>query len=166
MTYENRAIDWSGHDVVVEGNTYEAYRHRIMDSQYFSTDGEGILIQQCCGGTSVDRVTIRQNQGQGYIGIYKIPDVKQATIVENDVKSHGRRFPAIYVNADTNNAPGTMEDVTVADNILDGGILAHAGNGSNNRVVNNVGEGILEYSCQVQVEGNVGFEMQPCDDAS
>ncbi|NER84278.1 MAG: hypothetical protein F6K42_33030, partial [Leptolyngbya sp. SIO1D8] len=42
MTYENRAIDWSGHDVVVEGNTYEAYRHRIMDSQYFSTDGEGI----------------------------------------------------------------------------------------------------------------------------
>ncbi|MEL6380902.1 MAG: right-handed parallel beta-helix repeat-containing protein [Cyanobacteria bacterium J06626_18] len=164
MTFESRAIDWSGHSVSVVGNTYEVYRHRIMDSKYFSTDGEGILAQQCCGGTSIEGVTIRDNQGQGYIGIYKIPDVSQVVISENDIQLPGTGFPAIYVNADTNNAPSTMSEVTIADNVLKGGILAQASSGgSDNRVVNNRGEGSLEYSCHVQIEGNEGFDEEPCE---
>ena len=163
MTFESRAIDWSGHDVIVEGNLYEVYRHQIMDSKYFSTDGEGILAQQCCGGTSVEGVTIRNNQGQGYIGIYKIPDVSQVLISGNEVHLPGSGFPAVYVNADTNNASNTMSHVTITDNVLTGGILAQASSGgSDNSVVNNRGEGSLEYSCHVQVEGNVGFVKEPC----
>ncbi|MBE7383168.1 MAG: hypothetical protein F6J95_017350 [Leptolyngbya sp. SIO1E4] len=165
MTFENRAIDWSGHNVVIEGNTYEAYRHRIMDSQYFSTDGEGILAQECCGGTSINQVTIRNNRGQGYIGIYKVPDVSQVTIINNEVRSHSSRFPGIYVNADTNNAPNTMDGVTITDNVSEGGILAQASaGGRDNRVVNNRGEGTLEYSCHVEISENVGFEVEPCQE--
>lgn len=165
MTFESRAIDWSGHNVVIEGNTYEVYQHQIMDSQYRSTDGEGILAQQCCGGTSVAGATIRNNQGRGYIGIYKIPDVSQVMIAGNEVRSHRPEFPAVYVNADTNNAPSTMSDVTVTDNVLTGGILVQAGvDGSNNRVSNNRGEGRLRYSCHVQVEGNEGFGEEPCNE--
>ncbi|MEM9007606.1 MAG: hypothetical protein AAGE59_29295 [Cyanobacteria bacterium P01_F01_bin.86] len=165
MTFENRGIDWSGHDVVITGNTYEVYRHRIMESQYFSTDGEGILAQQCCGGTSIQGAAIRHNQGRGYIGIYKIPDVSQVLISDNEVNWPSLRFPAVYVNADTNNAPSTMSNVTIAENVLTSGILARASSGgSDNRVVNNRGEGTLEYSCHVEVEGNEGFEAIPCDE--
>ena len=165
MTFENRAIDWSGHDVRIEGNTYDVYRHRIMESQYFSTDGEGILTQQCCGGTSVERVTIHNNRGRGYIGIYKVPDINQLTISENQVRSPSSNFPTIYVNADTNNAPGSMSGVTITANQLEGGILAQAsGGGNNNYVNNNRGRGVLKRSCHVQIEQNTGFEIQPCQE--
>ena len=163
MTFENRAIDWSGHGVRIEGNTYDVYRHRIMESQYFSTDGEGILTQQCCGGTSVERVTIHNNRGRGYIGIYKVPDINQLTISGNQVRSPSSNFPTIYVNADTNNAPGSMSGVTIIANQLEGGMLAQAsGGGNNNYVNNNRGTGVLKRSCHVQIEQNTGFEIQPC----
>lgn len=165
MTYENRAIDWSGHDVLIADNAYEVFRHQIMDSQYQSTDGEGILTQQCCGGSSVEQVTIRQNRGTGYIGVYKVPDIRQLTIANNQVRSHSPDFPAIYVNADTNNAPGSMDEVAIADNGAIGGILAQASRGiADTSISGNQGEGRLSYSCGVTAMGNSGFQEETCLD--
>ncbi len=65
MVFDNRAIDWSGHNVTIEGNNFVVYRHGIMDTEDFSADGEGIFIQPCCGGTSINGVAIRNNVGQG-----------------------------------------------------------------------------------------------------
>lgn len=163
MTFENRAIDWSGHEVLITDNTYQVTRHQIMDSKYFSTDGEGLLAQECCGGTSVEQVTIQNNQGDAYIGIYKVPDIHDLTITQNRVTSVNSNTPAIYVNADTNNAPNAMSAVTIANNQVTGGILARASAGVTDVVVqNNQGNGQLEVSCGVQLADNQGLTAKPC----
>jgi hypothetical protein len=165
VTLENRAIDWSGSNVLVEGNQYEVYRHRIRDTGYLSVDGEGILIQECCGGTEVNGAIIRNNQGNTYIGLYKIPSIKNVEIVGNRVNAELTDIELIYVNADTNNAPGVMEDVTIANNIVNGGILAKGtGGGRRNTVENNQGNNsaTLTYSCHVDAKGNTGFQEPPC----
>lgn len=165
VTLENRAIDWSGSNVLVEGNQYEVYRHRIRDTQYLSVDGEGILIQECCGGTEVNGAILRNNQGNTYIGLYKIPSIKNVEIVGNQVQAEVTDIELIYVNADTNNAPGVMEDVTIANNIVNGGILARGtAGGKGNTVENNQGNNSasLTYSCHVTAKGNTGFQEPPC----
>ncbi|MGL5194814.1 MAG: glycosyl hydrolase family 28-related protein [Chroococcales cyanobacterium] len=165
VTLENRAIDWSGSNVLVEGNQYEVYRHRIGTTKYLSVDGEGILIQECCGGTEVNGAIIRNNQGNNYIGLYKIPSIKNVEIVGNRVNAELTDVELIYVNADTNNAPGVMEDVTIANNIVNGGILAKGtAGGRRNTVENNQGNNsaALTYSCHVAAKGNTGFEEPPC----
>jgi hypothetical protein len=165
VTLENRAIDWSGSNVLVEGNQYEVYRHRIRDTPYLSVDGEGILIQECCGGTEVNGAIIRNNQGNTYIGLYKIPSIKKVEIVGNRVNAELTDIELIYVNADTNNAPGVMEDVTIANNIVNGGILAKGtAGGKRNTVENNQGNNsaALTYSCHVAAKGNTGFQEPPC----
>lgn len=163
MTFENRAIDWSGHDVLIADNTYQVTRHQIMASRYQSTDGEGLLAQECCGGTSVERVTIRNNQGDAYIGIYKVPDIRDLTISQNQISQVNSSTAAIYVNADTNHAPHAMSAVTIAENQITGGILAQASAGVTDVVIhNNQGAGKLEASCGVAVDNNRGFETAPC----
>ena len=164
-TFENRAIDWSGWNVKVEGNEYEVYRHRILDSKYFSTDGEGILIQECCGGTKVNGATIKNNQGNGYIGFYKNQDIKNVIIEGNQLSDNITNTPLIYVVADTNNRPYQMEDVTVENNTVEGSILVKASaGGQRNLIKNNQGNnrGNIEASCHVNVRGNSGFEEKPC----
>ncbi|MCT7972078.1 glycoside hydrolase family 55 protein [Laspinema olomoucense] len=165
VTLENRAIDWSGSNVLVEGNQYEVYRHRIRDTPYLSVDGEGILIQECCGGTEVNGAILRNNQGNTYIGLYKIPSIKKVEIVGNKVNAGPTDLELIYVNADTNNAPGVMEDVTITNNIVNGGILARGtAGGKRNTIENNQGNNSasLTYSCHVTAKGNTGFEEPPC----
>lgn len=163
MTFENRAIDWSGHDVLIADNRYQVTRHQIMDSRYQSTDGEGLLAQECCGGTSVEQVTIRNNEGDAYIGIYKVPDIHDLTIIQNQVEAGNSNTPAIYVNADTNHAPHAMSAVTIAENQITGGILARASGGVTDVVIqNNRGSGQLEASCGITVEGNQGLAVEPC----
>jgi len=155
-TLENRAIDWSGWNVEIEGNDLEVYRHRLGDTGYLSVDGEGILIQACCGGTTVNGLTIRDNRSNAYLGLYKVGDIQNVSIDRNRVES-------IYVVADTNNRSYSMENVRVENNTVSSDItvVASAG-GRNNAVVSNRGSGKISRSCHVQVRNNMGFDDRPC----
>lgn len=166
VTLENRAIDWSGANVLVDGNDYQVYRHRIGNSKYLSTDGEGILIQECCGGTVVNGATISNNQGNAYIGLYKVRDIKDVKITGNRLNSNITNTSLIYVVADTNDRPFSVENVLVKDNQVAGSILVKgSAGGSGNVIENNVGDGSgnISYSCSVnEVRNNQGFEVKPC----
>lgn len=160
VTLENRAIDWSGWNVLVEGNSYEVYRHQIGNTKYFSVDGEGILIQECCGGTTVNNVKIRQNQGNAYIGLYKVQDIKNAEIENNQVNNSD-----ISVVADTNKQPYALNNVKIINNKILGNIIAKgSSDGQGNEISGNQGNGTgkINSSCSVQVKNNSGFEVQPC----
>lgn len=164
-TFENRGIDWSGHQVTIEGNEYEVYRHRIMENRYWSVDGEGILIQECCGGTSVQGAVIRGNRGNAYIGIYKIPEIENVTITDNILLPAPIGNANIYVSADTNRGESQMNNVRIENNQVHGNIVAKASQGGRgNSIFNNqsTGEGVLEFSCQISVRGNRGFEQKEC----
>lgn len=158
QTLENRGIDWAGWDVTVTGNDYEVYRHLLKSGPYRSVDGEGILIQECCGGTQVNGVTIAGNAGNAYIGLYKMPDMHRAIISNNSVGAD------IFVQADPNSGPSVMFDIAVVNNYnVSGGIRAVASaGGANNRVQNNTGSGTITYSCHVNVSGNSGFSLSNC----
>lgn len=164
VTFENRAIDWSGWNVKIEGNNYQVYRHQVMDTPYLSVDGEGILIQECCGGTTVNGAQILNNQGNGYIGIYKVPEVKNVTIKGNKLSFSEVDKYMIYVVADTNNAPQSMSQVLIENNELSGGIVARSSlGGTGNIIQNNMGiNGTIEYSCNVTVGSNTRFIVKPC----
>lgn len=166
VTLENRAIDWSGWNVLVDGNDYRVYRHRIGNSKYLSTDGEGILIQECCGGTMVNGVTITNNKGNAYIGLYKVRDIKNAKITGNQLNSNITNTSLIYVVADTNYGSFSVENVLVKDNKIAGSILVKGSTGGSGNVIeNNVGDGSgnISYSCSgLEVKNNRGFEVKPC----
>lgn len=165
VTYENRAIDWSGWDVKITGNQYEVYRHRVMDSRYLSVDGEGILIQECCGGTLVKGVTISNNHGNAYIGLYKTRDIENVQIIDNQLTPENPEKALIYVNADTNNHPYGMNNVHILRNTLNGGILAKASTGGQgNKIEQNMGQSNspLVASCHVKIINNQGFKLSPC----
>ncbi len=160
VTLENRAIDWSGHEVVIANNLYEVYRHKIMDTPYFSVDGEGILIQECCGGTSVQGLKLLRNRGNGYIGLYKVPQIQNVQIRENRVEADGE---ALFVSADTNHQPGRLEQVAIEHNRFQGDIrvIGSAG-GQENTVDQNQGSGTIRSTCNVEVGENPGFAIEPC----
>ena len=166
VTLENRAIDWSGWNVLVEGNDYRVYRHKIGNSKYFSTDGEGILVQECCGGSRVNGVMIRNNEGNAYIGLYKVRDIKNAKIIGNKLSSNITSTSLIYVVADTNYGSFAIEDVLVKDNVVAGSILVKgSAGGKGNIIEDNVGNntGEISYSCSVnEVRNNRGFEVKSC----
>lgn len=164
VTFENRAIDWSGWNVKIEGNNYQVYRHQVMDTPYLSVDGEGILIQECCGGTTVNGAQIVNNQGNSYIGIYKVPEVKNVTIKGNKLSSPEVDKYIIYVVADTNNAPHSMSEVVIENNELSGSIVTRSSlGGTGNIIQNNIGtNGTIEYSCNVTVGSNTRFIVKPC----
>lgn len=63
-TFENRGIDISGWNVLVDSNTVEAFRHRLLPSNVYSGDGEGWYFQGPSGSTARD-ITISNNR---YIG--------------------------------------------------------------------------------------------------
>lgn len=165
MTFENRAIDWSGHNVTIEGNNFVVYRHAIMDTGDFSADGEGIFIQPCCGGTSIDGVAIRNNVGQGNISIEQVPDVQRVLIENNEIKAISSNQPAISLNADRDGVPNAMEKVVIRNNQVEGGILAQASlGGSQIEVRDNRGSGAITYSCATTVQGNNGLAERSCLD--
>ncbi len=160
VTLENRAIDWSGWNVLVEGNDYQVYRHKIAETKYLSVDGEGILIQECCGGTTVNGVVIENNQGNAYIGLYKVQDIQNVRI-ENNQLTHAD----IFVMADTNRKPHTMENVKILNNTVGGDIIAKASSGGRNNIIQGntgTGSGKIEHSCSVNLKNNSGFSTPPC----
>ncbi len=165
MIFDNRAIDWSGHNVTIEGNNFVVYRHGIMDTEDFSADGEGIFIQPCCGGTSINGVAIRNNVGQGNISIDQVPDVQRVLVENNQVKASSSAQSAIFINADADGAPNAMEKVVVQNNQVEGGILTQASlGGSQIEVRGNQGSGAITFSCATTVQENSGLVEQPCVD--
>lgn len=165
VTLENRAIDWSGWHVTVTGNEYEVYRHQIRDTKYLSVDGEGILIQECCGGTTVNGAKISENTGNAYIALYKVRDIRDVKISSNTIVENRSNESAIFVMADTNEKNYSMQNVRIEGNTLDGGILAIASaGGEDNRLENNRGNdrGKLKYSCHVIARNNTGFQNLDC----
>jgi hypothetical protein len=160
VTLENRGIDWSGWNVIVDGNDYQVYRHTVGETGYMSVDGEGILIQECCGGTTVNGATITNNSGNAYIGLYKTRDIENVLIENNQINGSN-----IFVQADTNNAPFAMNDVKIINNEVGGSIIARGSSGGGNNLIRgNIGNGgNIKYSCStVRVENNRGFEVEPC----
>lgn len=120
-TLENRGIDWSGVNVLIEGNDIEVSRHRMLNGTYYSVDGEGILFQECCGGTLVDGITIRDNTVNAYIGIYKQPYLRDVLIEDNVLQSCGPCSTSafIMVEANTNFGKFPLKDITVRNNATD-----------------------------------------------
>lgn len=159
VTLENRGINCSGWNFLIEGNNYEVYRNRIGNTNYLSVDGEGILIQECCGGTKVNGAVINNNRGNAYIGLYKVGHIRNVSIIDNQITSN------IFVMADTNNKPYSMENIRFENNNVVGKITMNVGLGSwGNLIDNNIGKGqiFIEYSCGITVKNNSGFDAINC----
>ena len=164
QTFENRAIDWAGWNVLIEGNHYQAYRHQLMDSKKFSNDAEGILIQECCGGTTINQAIIRNNVGNAYIGLYKTPFIRNVSISENELLSNDTNTTLIYVDADTNKYQNSMDNVRIENNIVSGNVLVKASQGGSGNVVKSnmsKSSGFIEYSPHITITGNTGFVLKP-----
>jgi hypothetical protein len=165
VTLENRAIDWSGWNVTLAGNDYQVYRHQVMDTQYFSVDGEGILAQECCGGTLINGAKIVKNQGNSYIGVYKVPSIQNLTIQDNQLLENVTNTELIFVVADTNKSAGVMENVQIFNNRVNGGMQVKASEiRQQNLIQKNQGNntGSILASCQITVRENTGFQSQHC----
>ena len=166
-TMENRGIDWGGRNVVITNNDLEVYRHLLKEGPYLSVDGEGILIQECCGGTLVDGVDIEDNVINSYIGLYKTRDI-------NDVHISGNTMAAfdplgIYVVANTNSTDFTANNVVIEDNSINGKIhlYADASVGTGNIIRNNTApsaQRAILHSCRADatISGNTNFSVASC----
>jgi hypothetical protein len=164
QTLENRGIDISGSNILVEGNELEVHRHRVNNGGYFSTDGEGILVQECCGGTTLDKVFIRDNLTNSYIGIYKMPYTRGIEVTGNtlSLRDGSSNDPAyIMVHADQNGSQGPVFDILVADNTYtaSGSILVRGTSGGGGVVIrdNTLAGGGISYPDGItSLSGNTG----------
>lgn len=168
-TFENRGLDFSGWAVEIDSNYVEAYRHQA--GGYLSTDGEGILLQECCGGTAVNDYVITRNimAVGNYIGIYKMRDINNVNISNNDLGGG-----PIWVWANTNGASYYLNGTYIANNTNVSGISLNGDLGGVNCVVTgNQGRGSsgMNVACHVDVRNdNSGFNAtvynsnggQPC----
>lgn len=151
-TLENRGIDFSGWNVTVDSNDVICYRNYVQG--YLSTDGEGILLQECCGGTQVNDYTISRNKLKNYIGIYKMQDINNLKILNNDLGNTN-----LFVVANTNNNAHFLNNFLVEGNTNVAGINATGTRGGfNGYIRNNSGSGTPRLSCHVRYEdNNTGF---------
>lgn len=124
------------------------------------------MIQECCGGTTVQGAVIINNIGNSYIGFYKTPAINNVRITRNKLLSNVTKTALIYVNADTNTATHAMYNVKIEENEVNGSILAKAsGGGSGNEIRNNWGSrGNIRASCHVKVAENTNFLIKSCAD--
>ena len=92
--------------------------------------------------------------------------MKNVLIRENRLENNNTpNFPFIYVNANTNNIPSSMQNVIIENNSISGGIRAKSDlGGSGNIIRNNVSNnnGSLQYSCNITVQNNIGFTLENC----
>ncbi len=164
-SFNSRAIEWAGWNVLIGNNDFEVYRHRLVDSEILSNDGGGIVIHACCGGTSVNQAEIVGNSGNAYIGISDVPAIRDVRIVDNKLLSNVKpNIPLIYVNAGTGKKVNRMENVRIENNIIAGGLFAASQGGSGNVIKNNksLNMGLIKSSCDVRVGENTGFVRSPC----
>jgi acetyltransferase-like isoleucine patch superfamily enzyme len=158
---ENRAIDFSGFDVLIENNEIEVYRTKFETSSYYSNDGEGIMLQECCGGSRANDIKILKNTligSNAYIGLYKTRDITNVSIKDNVLSEQD-----IYLNANTNSTDYSCYNVTVTGNKGVRNItLTGSKSGSDCAISNNTGSGKIEASCYVNQSFNSGFTLPVC----
>jgi len=164
-TFENRGIDVSGWKVRVEENDLVTYRHRISNGPYYSVDGEGILIQECCGGTSVNDYKFNHNITNGtFISFYKMRDLNNIEIIGNNLSGAWKRGvqseSQIWVDANTNGAEYYLNNIRIDSNInVNAGIKCTGSKGGYASQVtqNKAASGDIKISCHVRSIGNTGF---------
>jgi hypothetical protein len=168
-TDEDRGVDWSGATVTISNNTLAVYPQVFVNAQtglttgYDSVDGEGILIQECCGGSLVTGATITANTITGpnaYIGMYKVQNVANVTIENNTTTSY------IYVSADTNSTHYTANNVLINNNTVGTDIDLYATSGGiGNQIETNTSTsgGNINYSSATTttISGNVNLTTVP-----
>lgn len=160
-TLENRGIDFSGWNANVSNNYVQVARHQFENTQYQSIDGEGILVQECCGGTPVQDYYIKHNTLSGtnaYIGIYKTRDINNLVIDSNNLNNNH-----IWVYANTNNASFALNSTQITNNYNIKNIDVNGGKGGNEVIVaHNSGNGKLKVPCHVTTNNNTGFTVENC----
>jgi hypothetical protein len=169
-TLENRGIDMSGENVTVKDNYIEVYNDNLKNAGYLSVDGEGILIQECCGGSTVNNFVIEHNTvkgSNGYIGIYKMRDINGLIIRNNDLSlAQGMQSGhSIWVDADTNGSPYRADNVRIEGNKVNKLVALRAATGAcNTYIVNNYGTGSVQAPCNTVVANNTGltYDGIPC----
>ncbi len=148
-TFENRGIDFSGWNIRIENNHIECTRN--LAGGYLSTDGEGILLQECCGGTQVNDYVIKGNVMAlgNYVGIYKMRTINNVNISDNDMGTG-----PIWVWANTNGTDYYLNGTYIANNRNVGGISLNGDiGGVNCLVTGNQGQGgsSMSVACHVEV---------------
>jgi len=149
-TMENRCIDFSGWQVVIDSNDVEAYKNYV--SGYLTTDGEGILLQECCGGTQVNDYTISNNNTKNNIAIYKMRDINNLKILNNNMNGNG-----FFIVANTNSDAYYLNNFLVEGNTNVSDIFASGTRGGfAGYIRNNTGTGTaaVGLSCHVNFENN------------
>ena len=141
-----------------------------------SVDGEGILIQACCGGSLVNGLTVSNNTVGSYIGLFWCGDINAVTITNNCVNDatggHG-----IYVYADTSTSTDGSGYYKVNNTVIQG----NTSTGTSDRRAPH-GERQLDReqrepdrhlahrsptcACSVTVSGNTGFTVNACNNAA
>lgn len=165
QTLENRGIDISGSNILIEDNTIEVERHRVNGGGYLSTDGEGILVQECCGGTTLDKIFIRNNTTNAYIGIYKMPYTRGIEVTGNTLTTRlaqASDVANIMVNANKNGTQAPVFDIHVANNTFtaSGSIQVTGSSGGGGIVIENntMAGGKIQYPDGItSLSGNTGF---------
>ena len=169
-TYENRGIDVSGWGVTVTNNDIYVQRGKIATGNYLSVDGEAILIQECCGGTSINDYDLSYNvlnpASTGYIGFWKMRDLNNIKMNGNDM---GGKF--IIAQADVNGCDAAgdktkspcfkLNNVEIKDNFNVSSITAigtAGGSACNNIVTGNKMSGKIKHSTHVTVTGNKSLD--------
>lgn len=133
-TYEKRGIDFSGWNVRVEHNDIEVHRGNIGAGGYLTVDGEGILVQECCGGTSVKDYVIKHNTltdaSSGYIGLWKMRDLLNVFIDSNVLGCK-----PIIMTANTNVADFSVHNMSIKGNTKVKNIQVDGSVGGSNVVI-------------------------------
>jgi hypothetical protein len=163
-THENRGIDVSGWNVTLTRNDIEVRRHTIGGpAGYGSVDGEGVLVQECCGGTSVKDYSFKFNKltqaSSGYIGLWKMRTMYNVNIDSNDLGCKN-----IYLTANTNGASFGLYNSTINGNTNLDGIQSNADLGGNNLVISGnsfCGTGVINAPGFATVTNNGGATFNP-----
>jgi hypothetical protein len=163
-TLENRGLDVGGYDVTVDGNDITVYRHQQGDAPtYFSTDGEGIL-NQAAATAQVNGMTITNNTVGSFIAMYKVFEMRNVLIENNNCYYNGAQNGMVYCRSDANAGPNPMYNVIIRNNSVTNGIDWRASQYSSgydgNEITGNTGTGTIAYcSPNVNVHDNPGLTL-------
>ena len=165
-TFENRGIDVSGWNVQVSYNNVMVESAVIRSGPFQTVDGEGILVQECCGGSSVKDYTFTHNLMQrghsGYIGLYAMRDLINARIDSNLMGCENILYLADYA--------GTplyfkIQNGSIKGNVEAGSISVTGTAGGSSMVVEgNVACSAATISgpCYMTVNNNTNYTVNNC----
>jgi hypothetical protein len=159
-TYENRGIDFGGWDVRITRNDIHVFRHKIYEGPYYSVDGEGILTQECCGGTAINGAYIAHNKTHDtYIGLWKVRNVNNVVIDSNDIGEE-----SVIVTANVGGGGNQFGLYTIRDTKIRGNrcasVITDGNRGGRNLLIEGntgLGTGKIDAPCFASITGNTGF---------